>query len=156
MLTGERLEIMRTITGQASAQLGQYGIETQEVRINRTELPAGAEKNVYARMQTDRQRLARKYRAEGGEKARRIRAESDREARVIVANARRDAEIERGVGDAESTRIYAEAYAKAPDFYAFHRSLEAYRKTIGDRTTLVLSPDSEFFRFLGNANPGRK
>ncbi len=154
VLTGERLEIMRTITKQASAQLDQYGIETQGVRINRTELPSGAEKNVFARMQTDRQRLARKYRAEGGEKARRIRAEAEREARVIVANARRDAEIERGVGDAESARIYAEAYSKAPEFYAFQRSLEAYRKTIGDGTTLVLSPDSEFFRFFGSANPG--
>ena len=156
VLTGKRLDIMHTITKQASVQLDQYGIETQGVRINRTELPSGAEKNVFARMQTDRQRLARKYRAEGGEEARRIRAEADREARVIVANARRDAEIERGVGDAQSARIYAEAYSKAPDFYAFQRSLEAYRKTIGAGTTLVLSPDSEFFRFFGSANPDRR
>ena len=156
VLTGERLDIMRVITEQANAQLGQYGIEAEDVRINRTELPRGAEKNVFARMQTDRQRLARKYRAEGGEKARRIRAEADREARVIVAHARRDAEITRGEGDAESTRIYAEAYVKAPGFYAFLRSLEAYRKTIGDGTTLVVSPDTEFFQFFGGANPGAK
>ena len=156
VLTGERLDIMRTITERASAELGQYGIETQDVRINRTELPSDAEKNVFARMKTDRQRLARKYRAEGGEKARRIRAEADREARVIVANARRDAEITRGTGDAESTRIYAEAYTKAPGFYAFMRSLEAYRKTIGDGTTLVVSPDTEFFQFFGSATPGGK
>ncbi len=156
VLTGERLGIMRSITEQANTQLGQYGIETEDVRINRTELPRGAEKNVFARMQTDRQRLARKYRAEGSEKARRIRAEADREARVIVANARRDAEITRGAGDAQSTRIYAQAYEKAPGFYAFLRSLEAYRKTIGDGTTLVVSPDTEFFQFFGGAKPGGK
>ena len=84
---------------------------------------------------------------------RRIRAEADREARVIVAEARRDAEIARGQGDAEATQIYAEAYGPDPEFYGFMRSLEAYEKTIGEHTTLVLSPKAEFFRFFERANP---
>ncbi len=104
-------------------------------------------------MKTERQRLAKKNRAEGHEKARRIRAEAEKEARIIVANARRDAEIVRGEGDAVATRIYAEAYGADPEFYEFTRSLEAYRKTIDANTTLVLSPESEFFRFFESSDP---
>ena len=139
---------MATITEGAQQQLAPLGVEVNDVRINRTELPPGTEESVYARMKTERERLAKKNRAEGDERARRIRAEADREARVIVANARRDAEIQRGAGDAEAARIYGEAYAADPDFYAFTRSLEAYRKTIDGKTTLVLSPDTEFFQYL--------
>jgi membrane protease subunit HflC len=92
--------------------------------------------------------MARKYRAEGEEQARKIRAAADRDATVIVANARGEAHVTRGEGDAESARIYAAAYGKAPEFYAFIRSLEAYRNTIGEGTTLILSPNSEFFQFF--------
>jgi membrane protease subunit HflC len=106
-------------------------------------------------MKTERERLAKKNRAEGRERARGIRAEADREARVIVANAQRDAEIARGVGDAEAARIYAESYASDAEFYAFHRSLQAYRETIGEGTTLVLSPKAEFFQFFEGMTPGR-
>jgi membrane protease subunit HflC len=148
VLDDQRDEIMREITGNSRSDLDSDGIEVADVRINRTELPAGAESSVYERMKAERGRLARKNRAEGEERARRIRAEADREARVIVANANRDASITRGEGEAEASRIYAEAYGQAPEFYAFLRSLEAYRKTVGDKTTLVLSPDSEFFRYL--------
>ena len=151
VLSQQRRPIMATITDAVREQLAQEGIGIAEVRINRTELPPGTEDSVYARMKTERERLARKNRAEGEEQARRIRAEADRDARVIVANAKRDAEITQGQGDAEATRIYAEAYSGDADFYAFLRSLEAYRKTIGEETTLVLSPDSEFFRFLQGA-----
>ena len=153
VLTGKRGEIMRTITEKTNRALGKFGIALEDVRINRTELPKGTEENVYARMKAERERQARKFRAEGGERARRIRAEADREARVIVANARRDAEIARGEGDAQAARIYAEAYAADPKLYAFLRSLEAYRKTLGEHTTLVLSPESEFFRFLDRPAP---
>ncbi len=153
VLTGKRAEIMQEITRESQEDLAPFGIEVRDVRINRTELPEGTENSVYARMKTDRERLARKYRAEGEEAARRIRAEADRAATVIVANARRDAEISRGRGDAEATRIYAEAYSSDPEFYAFMRSLKAYESTLGDRTTLVLSPRAEFFRFLESADP---
>jgi membrane protease subunit HflC len=148
VLKDERAEIMETITSNARAKLEGFGIAINDIRINRTELPPGTEESVYARMKTERERLAKKNRAEGDERARRIRAEADREARVIVASARRDAEIQRGTGDAEAARIYADAYAAEPDFYAFTRSLEAYRKAIDGKTTLVLSPDTEFFRYL--------
>lgn len=148
VLKDARVEIMREITRQTQEALADKGIAVADVRINRTELPAGTEQSVYGRMMAERGRLARGNRAEGEEQARRIHAETDREARVIVANGWRDAEITRGEGDAESTRIYAEAYQTAPEFYAFLRSLEAYRKSIGERTTLVMSPKAEFFQLF--------
>jgi len=154
VLTDKRSEIMEAIRARVADSFAGTGIAIHDVRINRTELPAAIEKNVHARMKTDRDRLARKYRAEGEEQARKIRAAADREATVLVANARGEAQITRGEGDAESTRIYAAAYGKAPEFYAFVRSLEAYRKTIGEGTTLILSPDSEFFEFLGGSQAG--
>jgi membrane protease subunit HflC len=151
VLTDERENIRQAITERTAKSLVEDGIEIEDVRINRTELPPATEKNVFARMKTDRTRLARKYRAEGEQEARTIRAEAEREARVTVANANKEAEIARGEGDAAAARIYAEAYSRNPDFYAFLRSMEAYRKTIGKETTLVLSPDSEFFRYLDSA-----
>ena len=148
VLKTNRQEIMQAITAASRRSLGETGIEIVDVRINRTELPPETERSVYARMRTERERLARKHRAEGEERARKIRAEADRDARVIVANAKRDAEILEGEGDAAASRIYAEAYQSSPEFYAFTRSLAAYRTSIDDKTTLVLSPDSEFFQFL--------
>jgi membrane protease subunit HflC len=154
VLMDQRREIMAEITEKTRAELKRFGVGLAEVRINRTDLPAGTQESVYARMKTERERLARKNRAEGEERARRIRAEADRDARVTIANAQRDADIARGQGDAEATRIYAEAYSADAEFYGFLRSLEAYRKTIGAETTLVLSPDSEFFRYLQGTPAG--
>jgi modulator of FtsH protease HflC len=155
VLKDERSEILEEIARKSGEAAERFGVEIRDVRINRTELPRSTEENVFARMRAERDRLARKYRAEGEQQARAIRAEADREARVIVAEARRDAEIERGRGDAEATRIYAEAYSSDPEFYGFVRGLEAYRKTLGKRTTLVLPPDHPFFRLLesGGAMP---
>ena len=151
VLDEKRGAIMQEITENTRADVKPLGIAVADVRINRTELPEATMESVYARMKTERERLARKTRAEGEESARKIRAAADAEARVIVAKGRRDAEITKGEGDAEATRLYAEAYGTAPDFYAFTRSLEAYRKSIDARTTLVLSPDSEFCRFFESA-----
>jgi len=148
VLKDQRVAIMKTIADRSRVTLANEGIEVADVRINRTELPSRAEDSVYERMKTERQRLARRNRARGEERARAIRAEADREARVIVAEARRESELTRGEGDAESARIYAEAYQGDAEFYAFVRSLEAYRKTIDERTMLVLPPDAEFFRAL--------
>ena len=148
VVSGARGEVMQAITEQSRVELAPLGIEVADVRINLTELPPTTQQNVYARMRAERQRLARKYRAEGEEEARRIRAEADRQARVIVAEAKRESEIARGQGDAGAARIYADAYGTEPDFYAFVRSLEAYRKTIGKGTTLVLPPSHEFFRLF--------
>ncbi len=151
VLTDQRSEIMEGIRARVADSFSDTGVSVKDVRINRTELPDAIEKNVHARMKADRERLARKFRAEGEEEARKIRAAADRDAKVIVAKARGKAHVTRGEGDAESTRIYAAAYGKAPEFYAFVRSLEAYRKTIGEGTTLILSPDSEFFQFFGDS-----
>ena len=148
VLKDERDAILEEITKKSSEAAERFGVEIRDVRINRTELPKETEENVYARMRAERDRLARKYRAEGEEQARAIRAEADREAQVIVAEARRDAEVERGRGDAEAARIYAEAYSQDAEFYAFTRGLEAYRKTLGQGTTLVLPPDHEFVRLF--------
>jgi len=137
---------MQETTEKSAAAVSLFGLEINDVRINRTELPRGAEENVYARMRAERERLARKHRAEGEEEARRLRAKADRDVQVIVAEARGKAEVEMGRGDAEAARIYAEAYSTDPEFYAFNRELEAYRKTLGKGTTMVLSPSHVFFR----------
>jgi membrane protease subunit HflC len=148
VVTSKRREIMREITEASRKQLEPFGVHVVDVRINLTELPPATEENVYARMRAERERLARKYRAEGKEEARGIRAEAQREARVIVAEANERSEMLKGEGDAQAARIYADAYNTDPEFYAFVRSLEAYRKTIGRGTTLVLPPGHEFFRLF--------
>jgi len=153
VVTTEREQVMRAITAQSAASLAEFGIEVRDVRINRTELPSGTEENVYARMRSQREQLARKYRAEGDQEGRRIRAEADRDARVTVADAQRDADVLRGEGEAESARIYAEAHSIAPEFYGFVRRLDAYKKTIGEKTTLVVPPSNDFFELLQSFQP---
>lgn len=158
VLKGQRREIMQEIRDKSRSAMERFGIRVADVRINRTDLPGETLDAVYARMATERERLAKKNRAEGEERARRIRAEADRDARISVAQATRAAEIARGEGDAKAAAIYAAAYGRDPDFYAFVRSLDAYRQAIDADTTLVLSPESEFFRFLGSSSgraPGR-
>jgi membrane protease subunit HflC len=158
VLKEERPAILEAIAADSNAAVERFGVEIRDVRINRTDLPKATEENIFARMRSERDRLARKYRAEGEEQARAIRADADREAKVIVAEAQRDAEIERGQGDAEATRIYAEAYSQNAEFYGFVRGLEAYRKTLGEGTTFVLAPEHEFFRLFqsgGELEPPR-
>jgi membrane protease subunit HflC len=150
LVASARSEIMDDITQQSRDRLEAFGIEVRDVRINGVELPEATEENVFARMRSERERVARGYRAEGDEEGRRIRAEADREARVTVAEARKEAEILRGEGDAQSARIYAQAHEGAPEFYGFVRRLEAYRQTLGANTTLVLPPDSDFFELLSD------
>jgi membrane protease subunit HflC len=145
ILKDERALLMGTIAKDSGGAVERLGVEIGDVRINRTELPRGTEENVFARMRAERDRLARKYRAEGEEEARRIRALSDRDARVIVAKAEAAAAATEGQGDAEAAAIYAEAFGRDPEFYAFVRGLEAYRSTIGEGTTMVLPPDHPFF-----------
>ena len=151
ILSDQRLSIMATIVKKSTTALADRGIAIADVRINRTELPEATVQNVYARMRTERERLARKYRAEGDEEGRRIHAEADRKARVLVAEAQRNADLTRGEGDAKAAAIYASAFGKAPKFYAFWRSLQAYRVSLDRGMTLVLSPNHEFFEFLAPA-----
>jgi modulator of FtsH protease HflC len=144
----KRNEVMAQVTKESDAKAREYGIEVTDVRIKRADLPEKNELNVFNRMRTERERLAKKFRAEGDEEARKIRSESDKEVQILTAEARKQAEISRGQGDASAVKIFADAYGKDPEFYQLVRTLEAYRNSITDGTTLILSPNSEFFRYL--------
>ncbi len=149
VLSAERAEIMQEIRNQVNANSSRFGIEVVDVRIRRADLPEQVSQQIYLRMQSEREREAREFRAQGAEIAQRIRARAERERTVIIANAQREAQFLRGDGDAESVRIYAEAFGTDPEFFAFYRSMQAYREVLSDPdTTMVLSPDSDFFRYF--------
>lgn len=140
------MERIRTDVGNRATAIG---IEVVDVKIRRADLPQANSEAIYRRMQTERQREATEIRAQGEEQAQRIRSRADRDAAIIVAEARRDAEIIRGEGDAERNRIFAEAYNRDPEFFSFYRSMQAYRDGLqGQSTSMVLSPNSDFFRFF--------
>ncbi|MEE2672349.1 MAG: protease modulator HflC [Myxococcota bacterium] len=143
-----RSEIISRLDEEADRELGSTGVDIIDVRLNRIELPRAAEPAAYSQMREQRRATSRELRAVGERRAREIRANADRNAQLTLAGARGQAEVTRGLGDAESARIYAQAYRQDPEFYAFLRSLEAYRATLKSRTTMVLRPDHEFFRFL--------
>ena len=148
IMNEQRTEVMAEVTKESDAKARDYGIEVADVRIKRADLPEKNELNVFNRMRTERERLAKKFRAEGDEEARKIRSESDKEVQILTAEARKQAEITRGQGDAQAVKIFADAYGRDPEFYQLVRTLEAYRNSITDGTTLILSPNSEFFRYL--------
>lgn len=142
----EILSQLSTSTDRAA--LNKYGLQVVDVRIKRINLPDQNKQSVYARMRAERERIARQYRAEGEEQALRIRADADRQREEIVSLAYKDAEKTRGEGDAESTRTYSQAYSRNPRFYKLLRTLEAYKKVLDDKTTAILSSDSELLRVL--------
>lgn len=149
VVSAERSELMSQMLVQAGQRAPELGIEVVDVRVKRIELSDEVSGSVFSRMQQERFRVAAQLRAEGSEESERIRSDADRQRTVILAEAYRDAERIRGEGDAQAAEIYAAAYSNDPDFYAFYRSMQAYRAAIGrDQDVLVLSPDSEFFRFL--------
>jgi membrane protease subunit HflC len=143
-----RAEIMKVVTERSNEKASAYGIEIQDVRIKRADLPEQNEKAVFARMQAERERQAKQYRAEGAEEAQKIRSEAEKDREIILAEAYREAEELRGEGDAKAFKIYADAYKQDPRFFEFTRSMEAYKKTFNDKSTVVMSPDSEFFKYL--------
>jgi membrane protease subunit HflC len=143
-----RAETLELLDAKATAELASNGVRIVDVRINRTELPLKAEAATFEQMREQRRAISREKRAIGDREARELRAKAEREARELVATASSEAVVIRGEGDAQAARIYAEAYGKDPEFFAFVRSLEAYRKTLGDKTTIVVPPDHEFFRYL--------
>ncbi|MBF0310955.1 MAG: protease modulator HflC [Magnetococcales bacterium] len=149
IVAGARADLMTRIRSQANAQAAQYGIEVVDVRIKRTDLPEENSKAVYRRMQTERERQAKTYRAQGEEEASKITAKADRDREVILASAYQEAQALKGQGDALATRIYADAYQQDPQFYDFIRTLESYRKAFNQETTLVVEPKSGFFRHFG-------
>jgi membrane protease subunit HflC len=158
LLSDQRSVITETVAEECDAALRPRGIRIHELRMRRADYPEANLGRIFARMRTERERLAKKFRAEGEEAALEIRSRAERESRVIRAEASRESEKIMGEGDARAAETYAQAYNQDRDFYAFVRSLETYRKTIDESTTLVLTPRSHFLRFLfpssGNVTPG--
>jgi len=149
VVSTRRSRIMRNVLEKSAAKLKSFGIEIVDVRIKRAELPKENEKAVFGRMRAEREREAKRYRSEGEEEAQKIRSSADRDKEIILAQAYKKAQIIKGEGDAMAIKIYAEAFQKDPEFFDFIRSLEAYEKSLtSDATTMILSTDSEFFRYL--------
>lgn len=144
----ERSTIMDEVTTKSNVFLREYGIYIIDVRIKRTDLPQENQLAIYGRMQAERERQAKQYRSEGREEATKITTMADRERAVLLADARRAAEAARGEGEAAATAIYAQALSQDPDFYEFVRTMDAYKKTMKDQTQFVLTPQSEFFKYL--------
>jgi membrane protease subunit HflC len=143
---------MQKITEQVTREAQSFGIQVVDVKIRRADLPAENSQAIYQRMQTERQRQATEIRAQGEQAARGIRAEADRQATVIVAEANGEASKVQGDGEAERNRIYAAAYGQDPDFFAFYRSMLAYQAGLKPGSTrLLISPDSEFFKYFGDS-----
>lgn len=152
-LSDQRLQMMQEVKRQLTPQAVDLGVDIVDVRILRTDLLEEVSAQTFARMNAERLAEAAQLRALGNQKSISIRAEADREAVVTVAEATKDADILRGQGDAERAKVFADAYSRDPDFFAFYRSLQAYQTGIaGAGTTLVLSPDSDFFKFLNSAS----
>lgn len=153
VVSGERDELMLELVNALSVQTKEeLGIEMIDIRVKKIDLPQEVSASVYERMRTEREREARELRSRGKELAEGIQADADRQKAVIEANAYRDAQQVRGEGDAMAAKIYAEAYTKDSEFYAFYRSLNAYKEAFNQQgDIMVLKPDSDFFRYLGNS-----
>ncbi len=149
IVSANRLLIMSTVAKKSNAKASQYGLMVEDVRIKRADLPEQNEKTIFARMQAERERQAKQYRAEGEEEAQKIRSEAEKDREIILANAYKTSQELRGKGDAQAFKTYAQAYEQDPKFFALLRSMEAYKKTFASgNTTMVLTPDSEFLRYL--------
>jgi membrane protease subunit HflC len=154
VISEQRVNTMLDIARAANEAAEEFGIEIVDVRIKAIELPDDVRESVFSRMAADRQKEASLYRFEGRESAERIRADADRQVQVILAEAEREGQSLRGEGDARSTEIYAEAYGADEEFYAFYRSLQAYRNAFGSSTdVMVLDPSSSFFEYFGSDQP---
>lgn len=149
VISGERATIMQVVTDNAGLKIRDLGIELIDVRVKKVELPENVSNNVYRRMATERQTVAKTFRSRGEEEAKKIRANADRQREEILAEAYRESEEIRGQGDAFAARTYADSYNQDRDFYSFYRSLKAYENAFGQgQDLIVLSPDSDFFKFF--------
>ena len=156
LLSAERSNIMERIKIEVNEEAKRFGIEVVDVRIRRADLPEANSQAIFERMISERVREAKEFRAKGAEEAQRIRAEADKEKTVILAEATRKSEILRGEGEAESISIYSNAFEKDAEFYSFYRTMQAYTKVLGEEgTTMILSPDSQFLKYL-NSSLGKK
>jgi len=148
VVADERTSIMNSVTAKATEQMSEFGIEMIDVRIKRTDLPAENQRAIFDRMRAERERQATQYRSEGSEESTKIRSGAEKERAVILADARKKAEMLRGEGEAEATRIYAEAFSRSPDFFNFQRGLEALKKSLGNNTRMILTPESPLIKPL--------
>ena len=157
VVSGERTEIMRKLAREANESAADLGVEIVDVRVKQIDFEDSISDTIYERMRTERQRVASELRAQGAEAAERIQADADRQRTEILANSYRDAELLRGEGDAVAASTYAKAFEKNDEFYAFWRSLRAYREVFDNGTSMmVLDPKSEFFRYFDPTSPNRK
>ena len=151
VISGERDKIMARMREKADIDARRIGVKIVDVRLKRVELPDEVSGAVYSRMEAERKRVANELRSEGAAEAEKIRADADRQREIIVAEAYRDAQKVKGEGDAKAAALYAEAFSKSPEFYAFYRSLEAYRNSFASKNdVLVVEPNSDFFKYLKN------
>ena len=148
VVTNTREEIMAKVTVEANKKAAEYGIEVLDVRIKRADLPGDNTQKIYERMQSERERIAKKYRSEGAEEATKIRAETDKEKVILIAQAYKTEQEVRGNGDARAIKIYADAYNRDREFYAFMRSMQAYKNSLKTGTTILLSEKSDFLKYL--------
>ena len=152
LLSTDRTKQMSIIQTDVNNEAQNFGIEIVDVRIKRADLPPANSEAIYKRMQTEREREAKEFRAQGAEIAQKIRSTADKDVTVILAEANKKSEIMKGEGDGLRNKIFADAFGRDPQFFAFYRAMQAYEKAlIGGETSLVLSPDSEFFKFFGKA-----
>jgi membrane protease subunit HflC len=157
VVSEDRNEIMNTVRERANQDAKKIGVEIIDVRLKRVDLPQEVSESVYKRMDAERKSVANQLRSEGSAAAERIRAEADKEREVIIANAYKDAQRVKGEGDAKAAAAYANAFGQNPEFYAFYRSLEAYRSSFKNRSdVLVLEPNSDFFKYLKGPGKGSK
>lgn len=155
VLSGERSQLMALLTQDVNREASKYGLSVVDVRIKRADLPEANSQAVFRRMQAEREREAREARARGAEESQKIKADADRERTVLLAEAKKLAEILRGEGDAVRSRIFADAFSQDPEFFNFYRSLQAYRNALqASDTTMVLSPNSDFFKYFGDTFGG--
>ncbi len=151
LLSADRTNQMSLIQDGVNNEAENFGIKIVDVRIKRADLPQANSDAIYKRMQTEREREAKEFRAKGAEMAAEITANADKEVTVILANAEKSSQILKGEGDGKRNKIFADAFGRDPEFFAFYRAMQAYEKAlIGGETSLILSPDSEFFKFFGN------
>ena len=154
LLSADRTNQMALIQDGVNNEAEKFGIKIVDVRIKRADLPPANSEAIYRRMQTERNREAKEFRAKGAEMAITITSTADKEVTVILAEAEKQSQIMKGEGDGQRNKIFADAFGKDPEFFAFYRAMQAYEKAlIGGETSLILSPDSEFFKFFGNIKP---
>ncbi|NIO09554.1 MAG: protease modulator HflC [Deltaproteobacteria bacterium] len=155
IIAEEREPAMEAVAVRAADKATEFGLDVVDVRVKRADLPREVQESVFARMRSERERISKRYRSEGAEESAKIRAGTDKEKTIILAKAYEESQTRRGEGDAEATGIYGRAYGADPEFYGFVRSLDAYDKFLGKKSTVLLPQDSRLLRYLSDAQKAR-